>query len=161
MWIIWLCKEIYRKMDGWLCRTVDEKLVSENLKKAEDHHRSSTIQDMLTAFDALDAKAVALIGHLSLMVAAIAILHATAALNLFRFLFSIELIYYLLTLLIVIRVINYITYEELHGAKHEAEMMRELTKRGIYINIAQALTNVGTILLIVTLIPVTVMGVRG
>jgi len=149
---------LYSVMDSCFCRGVTDPVVQQNFNDAAKYHKLDAVQEMQIEFNALDSKAGVLIGHLSLMVATVAILHASSTYTLFRVIFGAELIFYLFTLIIVIRVIHYMFYEEVHP-KGEFELMRELTKRGIYFRLAHVLTNLGTIALIFTIAPALMIGI--
>jgi hypothetical protein len=95
----------------WLIRScvgrADDKSIEKDRAEAAAYRAIPETQEMNTEFIALDTKGSALIAHLSLMVAAIAILHQSVKSPGLRLLFLAEIIFYVLTL-IVIRVYNII-----------------------------------------------------
>jgi hypothetical protein len=65
------------KIDKIVCWSISDKSIEHDLSEAAAYRSIPAIQEMNTEFIALDIKGSALIAHLSLMVAAISILHAT------------------------------------------------------------------------------------
>jgi hypothetical protein len=152
-------RQFYSLLDKFAGVRVDASSVTNDVAEAAAYRAIPAIQEMNTEFSALDTKASALVSHLSLMIAAISILHSSVAAVWLKIIFLLEIIFYVCTLIIVIRVIYYIYYSEIGGNESAStddrrgiNLMIELKKRMIYYRLAHNLTNVGTLMLIASLI---------
>lgn len=127
-----------------------------DVEEAEAYHQTPAIQEMNIEFSSLDTKASALIAHLSLMIAAISILHGSIVQRWLKVVFVLEIVFYICTLIFVIRVIYYSYYVDImHYFPKERQatsLMMELKKRMIYYRLAHKLTNFGTVALLVSLL---------
>jgi hypothetical protein len=157
--------KLYSVFDKIVCSSVNDKTVKRDLAEANAYRDIPAIQEMNTEFIALDTKASALIAHLSLMVAAIAILHATVRASWLKLIFLLEIIFYVLTLMVVIRVIYYAYYAEIvrdrdnpTPEQRAVGLMKELKKRMVYYRLAHSLTNVGTAVLVLSLMITFLVG---
>ena len=150
-------RRFYHLLDKIARVQVDAVSIAKDIPDAAAYRETPAIQEMNTEFIALDTKAAALVSHLSLMIAAIFILHSSVSQNVLKTLFLLEIIFYVCTLIIVIKVIYYVFYSEVSEkskdfSETERNLMIELKKRMIYYRIAHKLTNVGTLVLIVSLL---------
>jgi phage terminase small subunit len=151
-------EKFYKILDAITRVRVDPQSITKDLEEAAAYRVTPAIQEMNTEFIALDTKASALVSHLSLMIAAISILHATTPSMWLKRIFIFEIVYYLFTLVLVIRVIYYSYYDEIIERTvktttntREVGLMIELRKRMEYFRMAHMLTNLGTVILILSL----------
>jgi hypothetical protein len=152
-------RAFYALADKLFCRSITDDELRRDIDEAAAYRGIPAIQEMDVEFIALDTKAAALISHLSLMIAAISILHASVSVIWLKSLYLLEIVFYVCTLAIVIRVIYYSYYSEIirkyvspTSEKRTVELMREAKKRMIYYRWAHNWTNLGTLVLVITVI---------
>ena len=147
-------------LDRVIAADVSRATVALDVSEAGAYNASPAIQEMNTEFTALDTKASALVSHLSIMIAAVSILHASAGGIWLKRVFLAEIIFYAVTLLIILRVVYYSYYSEISldssgvsdgGGERTFVLMCELKKRMIYYRLGHNLAYSGTFLLLLSL----------
>lgn len=156
---MWIKSLIYEHLDKWIAGRINQKQINHERDEARTYRGIKPIQEMNTEFVALDTKSSALIAHLSLIIAAISVLHSTITIPWLKMVFIVEIIYYICTLTLLLRVVYYQLYGDIVPVDNQVTneqrsdySMRELLTRGIYYQRAHLMTNIGTVVLVLSLI---------